>query len=287
MTDLMTDAPLPPAPAPPVLEVRDLRKAYGPVVALSSVTFSVRAGEVVAVLGDNGAGKSTLVRCISGMTTPDSGSILVDGQEVTISSPHVAKDFGIETVHQDLMLVGSLDVTANMFLGREKRTTIPVLRRFGWLDRSGMRRETAQIVDRLHIRLPSINTKMEVMSGGQRQSVAVGRAVSWGRHIVVMDEPVAALGVEQTKQALDLIEQLRSTGIAVILITHNMQHVMEVCDRAVVLWHGTEVGDVRIKDVGARDLVDLITGASAAPEQRKVVEIVSGEVAGPDAGRPS
>jgi simple sugar transport system ATP-binding protein len=268
--------------APPVLEVRDLSKSYGPVAALTSVSFVIYPGEVLALLGDNGAGKSTLVRCVSGMTTPDSGAILVNNKIASISSPHVARELGIETVHQDLMLVGSLNVAANMFLGRELRTRVPVLRQLGWLDKVSMRRETTTIVERLHIRIPSINAPVEVLSGGQRQSVAVGRAVSWGRQLVVMDEPVAALGVEQTRQALELIGHLRSNGIAVLLITHNMQHVMQVCDRAVVLWHGTKVGDVRIRDVAARDLVDLITGVTAPQEQREIVELVSGEAVVPD-----
>jgi simple sugar transport system ATP-binding protein len=267
-----------PTVAQPILEVRDLSKSYGPVAALTSVSFAIYPGEVLALLGDNGAGKSTLVRCVSGMTTPDAGAILVNNEVATISSPHVARELGIETVHQDLMLVGSLNVAANMFLGRELRTRVPVLRQLGWLDKVSMRRETTTIVERLHIRIPSINSPVEVLSGGQRQSVAVGRAVSWGRQLVVMDEPVAALGVEQTRQALELIGHLRSNGIAVLLITHNMQHVMQVCDRAVVLWHGTKVGDVRIRDVAARDLVDLITGVTAPQEQREIVELVSGEV---------
>jgi simple sugar transport system ATP-binding protein len=288
VTDLAEPAAAPGSPAvTPVLEVRDIRKSYGPVAALTSVSFAVYPGEVVGLLGDNGAGKSTLVRCVSGMTTPDSGTILINNKVASISSPHDAQELGVETVHQDLMLVGSLDVPANMFLGRELRSGKPVLRQLGWLDKATMRRDTLAIVDRLHIRLPSINAPVEVLSGGQRQSVAVGRAVSWGRQLVVMDEPVAALGVEQTRHALELIGHLRANGIAVLLITHNMQHVMEICDRAVVLWHGTKIGDVRIRDVTARDLVDLITGAAAPEALVEVVELTSGEKLAADAASGS
>lgn len=246
----------------PILEVRDVVKAYGPVHALRGISMKVEPGEVVGLLGDNGAGKSTLVRIISGLTAPDSGTVLVGGNQVDISTPQVAKDLGIETVHQDLMLVGGLDVAANMFLSREIRSARPVLRRLGWLDKAAMHRETSTILDRLHIRIPSTRSRVELLSGGQRQSIAVGRAVSWGRRLVIMDEPVAALGVEQSRMVLDLIGELRANSIGVLLISHNMHHVMQVCDRAIVILHGRSVADVQTRAVSAAELEDMITGAA-------------------------
>ncbi len=248
----------------PALEVRGMTKHFGPVEALSDVDLAVHRGEVLALLGDNGAGKTTLTRCISGLYRPTAGTILVDGREVHIASPQDARDAGIETVHQGLALVGKLDVAANLFLNREIRHRNPLLRAIGWLDKKAMREEAAKILERLNVRIPSPRAPIERLSGGQRQAVAIGRAIGWGRHIVIMDEPTAALGVEQSRHVNALIRTLREQGVAVLLISHNMQHVIETCDRAVVLRHGRKVGDVRIPDVTARDLVDLITGAVAA-----------------------
>jgi simple sugar transport system ATP-binding protein len=246
----------------PLLEVRELVKSFGAVRAARGVNFEVRAGEVLALLGDNGAGKSTVVKCISGTIQPDSGSIYIDGHQVNIDSPQKARHLGIETVYQDLAIVESLNVTTNMFLNRELLRR-PPLRWAGWMDRKRMHRETRAILDRLHIRIPSVRQKMYELSGGQRQAVAVGRTVAWGRHIVLLDEPAAALGVEQTQLVLSLIKRLRSEGIAIVLISHNMHDVLEVCDRAVVLRHGMKVADVDdISGVSPRHLVDLITGVN-------------------------
>jgi ABC-type sugar transport system ATPase subunit len=248
--------------AAPVLEVQSVSKSYGAVRAVTDVSFSLSGGEVLALLGDNGAGKSTLVKIISGWTPADSGDVLLDGRVVRFDSPQEAQAAGIETVYQELMLVGTLDVAANLFLNREIITQLPVLRWIGWLDKPRMYEQTQKTLDRLSIRVASVRQLVETLSGGQRQSVAVGRAVAWGRHVVLMDEPVAALGVEQSRQVLDLVGELRSNGVAVIFITHNMHQVMDLCDRAVVLWHGQKVGDVEISDVQVRDLVDMITGAT-------------------------
>lgn len=247
----------------PLLEVRELSKSYGPVQALREVSFSLGRGEVLGLLGDNGAGKTTLVRCVAGTLRPDSGSILVDGQEVRIDSPVTARSLGIETVHQGLALVEPLDVSANLFLNREIVAGPKPLRWIGWLNKRRMREESRQILDTLQIRIRSIRQPVERLSGGQRQAVAVGRAVGWGRHIVMMDEPAAALGVEQAQHVLELVDSLRTQGVGIVFISHNMQHVVDVCDRAVVLRHGHKVGDVMIRDVTTRDLVDLITGAAA------------------------
>lgn len=245
----------------PALEVRGLSKSFGPVEALADVDLAVHRGEVLALLGDNGAGKTTLARCISGLYHPSAGTILVDGAEVVIDSPQAARDAGIETVHQGLAVVGKLDIAANLFLNREIRHPNPLLRALGWLDKRAMEEETRRILERLNVRIPSPRLPIERLSGGQRQAVAIGRAIGWGRHIVVMDEPTAALGVEQSRHVNELIRTLRGQGVAVLLISHNMQHVIETCDRAVVLRHGRKAGDVKIADVTARDLVDLITGA--------------------------
>lgn len=247
---------------PTVLEVRELSKSFGGLRALRDVSFSLRRGEVLGLLGDNGAGKSTLVKCIAGTHQPERGQILVDGREVRIANPDEARSLGIETVFQELALVGSLDVVANLFLGREARTGGPG-RLVGWLDRKRMSRETADTLARLEIRIPSLRAPVASLSGGQRQAVAVGRAVAWGRHIVLLDEPAAALGVEQAAHVLELVDRLRENGVAVVLVTHNMQHVLEVCDRVVVLRHGAVVADTGVAGLNGQDLVGLITGAEA------------------------
>jgi ABC-type sugar transport system ATPase subunit len=247
-----------------VLETRNLSKAFGAVRALIDVSIELRAGEVLGLLGDNGAGKSTLARCIAGLYPPDSGTILVDGRPVEISTPRTARELGIEAVHQNLALVSQLDVAANLFLNREIVSTNPVLRAFRWLDKKRMQEESDRILQRLQINIPSASTPVDRLSGGQRQAVAIGRAIGWGRHIVLLDEPAAALGVEQSRHVNELIRRLRDDGVALILISHNMQSVIEVCDRAVVLRHGRKVGDAAVRDVSASDLVALITGASRA-----------------------
>jgi len=246
----------------PVLEVQDLCKSYGAVRAARGVSFQLYPGEVLGLLGDNGAGKSTVVGCLAGSQRPDSGRILVDGVPVSIGSPQEARSEGIETVFQDLALVDSLDVTTNMFLNREILRPRP----WGWLrwmDRRAMRDETERILDRLHINITSVRQPMDQLSGGQRQSVAVGRAVAWGHRIVLLDEPAAALGVEQTALVLDLIRRLRSENVGVLLISHNMHDVLEVCDRVVVLRHGLKVAQIDdLTSVTPRQLVDAITGVA-------------------------
>ena len=193
------------------------------------------------------------------------GSILVGGVEVDIDSPHTARDLGIETVFQDLALVDTLDVATNLFLNREQIRMPGLLGWLGWMDRKSMYRETKEILDRLHIDLPSVKQPVDKLSGGQRQAVAVGRAVAWGNQIVLLDEPAAALGVEQTELVMELIKRLRSEGVAVLLISHNMHDVVEVCDRAVVLRHGTKIGELSsMADVTPRHLVDMITGVRSA-----------------------
>ncbi len=245
----------------PVLEVRDVSKSFGGVQALRDVSFQLYRGEALALLGDNGAGKSTLVKCIAGNHPPDSGTIIVDGVQRALSSPHDARMLGIETVYQDLLLIDTLDVAANLFLNRERlRSGLPGLL-WRWVDTRRMYRETEEILASLGIQVPSIRQPVERLSGGQRQAIAIGRAVAWGRHIVLMDEPAAALGVEQSALVLKLIRQLTDQGAAVLLITHNMEHVLRVTDRAMVLRHGRKVAELRTAEVTGEQLVGYITGA--------------------------
>lgn len=244
------------------LEIRGLSKSFGRVEALRDVTFSARSGEVVGLLGDNGAGKSTLVKCLAGTIRPDRGEVFLDGEAVDIHDPGHAQALGIETVHQDLALVETLDVTANLFLNREIRRRGPILRRLGWMNGREMRRQAGGLLGTLRIEIPSLDQRVDLLSGGQRQAIAVGRAAGWGQRVVLLDEPAAALGVEQTQLVLDLVLQLQQRNLLVVLITHNMDHVMEVCTRAVVLRHGRLVADVGIPDVTRTDLVHFITGAA-------------------------
>ena len=249
------------AAAPTVIEVRNLTKSFGAVRALRGVSFEVRAGEVLGLIGDNGAGKSTLVKCVAGIIKPDGGEICIEGEEVEFSSPKDAHARGIETVHQDLALIDSLDVTGNLFLNREILYPPHFL---GWMNKREMHRQAKTILESLHINIPSVRYPVEKLSGGQRQAVAVGRSVAWGRRIVLMDEPAAALGVEQSQHVLDLVETLRDRGIVVLLISHNMQEVLSVCSRAVVLRHGLVVADIPLAGVESHHLVQLITTGRSA-----------------------
>lgn len=246
----------------PALEVRDLIKDYGAVRALRGVSFSAYRGQVLGLLGDNGAGKSTTVKIIAGSQAPSSGEIRVHGKTVHFHNPEDAREAGIETVFQDLALVENLDVVGNLFLNREEVRKTPPLSWLGWLDKKQMRTQAADWLGQLQIRIPSMGEEVMNLSGGQRQAVSVARAVAWGRDIVLLDEPAAALGVEQSAGVLRLTEHLASNGVCVILVSHNMQHVLDVCQRVVVLRHGEKVADQDIAGLTAQDLVGLITGAS-------------------------
>ena len=243
------------------LEVRSLSKSFGAVRAARAVSFEIRRGEVLGLLGDNGAGKTTVVNCVSGGLTPDAGDILIDGSVASIESPQAAHRLGVETVHQDLSLVDTLDVATNLFLNREHTVKWGIFGWLGWLDRRRMYRESREILDRLSIDIPSVRQPVDKLSGGQRQAVAVGRAVAWGNHIVVLDEPTAALGVEQTRLVLDLIERLKKQGV--LLISHNMHDVIKGCERVVVLRHGMKIGELAsMEGITPRHLVDMITGVA-------------------------
>ena len=243
------------------LEVEGLCKSFRAVQALDHVDLVLRYGEVTALLGDNGAGKSTLVKCVAGVYAPDKGMLRVDGAETSITTPDAARALGIETVHQTLAVIDTLDVAENLFLNREHTRGGPIGAWLGVLDKKRMRSETEHILERLGIRIPSLRHSMGALSGGQRQAVAIGRATAWGRQIVMLDEPAAALGVEQAARVLDLIRNLRDGGAAVLLITHNMDRVTDVCDRAVVLRQGRKTAEVDVCDVTKDDLVAYITGA--------------------------
>ena len=247
------------------LQVEGLCKSFRAVQALDHVDLTLRYGEVTALLGDNGAGKSTFVKCVAGVYAPDAGRMRVDGVETSITSPDAARALGIETVHQTLAVIDTLDVAENLFLNREHTRGGPIGAWFGVLDKKRMRSETGHILERLGIRIPSLRRPMGALSGGQRQAVAIGRATAWGRQIVMLDEPAAALGVEQAARVLELIGNLREGGAAVLLITHNMDRVSEVCDRAVVLRQGRKTAEVAVSDVTKDDLVAYITGAK--PQQ--------------------
>ena len=244
----------------PLLEARGIVKSFGRVRALRGASFTVNAGEVVALIGDNGAGKSTMVKTLSGVLTPDDGEIHFEGRPVTISDPHAARELGIETVYQDLALAPDLESSANLFLGREA-TRSGLLGKLGFLDKREMRRKTQEAFKTLGVGVQDATAAVATLSGGQRQGVAVARAVTWAGKVVFMDEPTAALGVVQTRNVLDLIMRVRETGLAVVLISHNMPEVMEVSDRVEVLRLGERVAQFRTADTSMEELVGAMTGA--------------------------
>jgi ABC-type sugar transport system ATPase subunit len=248
-------------PRPLLLNAIGLRKDYGHVRALDGVDFDLRPREIHALFGDNGAGKSTLIKIIAGAVQPDSGILEIDGREVTFSSPHDARAAGIETVYQDLALADPLNAAENVFLGRE--LCYPgILGRLGFVDRRAMHAMTAANLRDLGVNIPSLTVPVETFSGGQRQAVAVVRAAVWGQRFLIMDEPVAALGVQQTTHVLDLMQRTRDEkGLSVILISHNLTEVLRVADRVTVLRLGRRVGTIAAKDATATLLVGAMTGA--------------------------
>jgi D-xylose transport system ATP-binding protein len=237
-----------------LIEAREVFKRFGAVNALSGANFHADIGQVMALVGDNGAGKSTLVKCIAGIHPIDAGQIHWEGQQVDISGPKVAARLGIEVVYQDLALADNLDVVQNMYLGRELLTA---LRR---LDETGMEREARGVLKDLSVTtLQSVRTPVASLSGGQRQSVAVAKAVLWNSKLVILDEPTAALGVAQTRQVLDLVRRLAEQGLAVVMVTHNMSDVMEVADYITVLRLGQTVAEFKKSETSQREVVEAIT----------------------------
>ncbi|MFE0104677.1 ATP-binding cassette domain-containing protein [Streptomyces sp. NPDC059009] len=241
--------------AAPVLALRGVSKRFGAVQALTDVDLEVHAGQVVALVGDNGAGKSTLVKTIAGVHPIDEGTIEWGGKSVTIARPHDAQGLGVATVYQDLALCDNLDVVANLFLGRE-------LGRAKVLDEVKMEKRAKELLDTLSIRIPSVRIPIASLSGGQRQVVAIARALVGEPKLVILDEPTAALGVEQTAQVLDLVERLRERGLAVLLISHNMADVKAVADEVAVLRLGRNNGVFSVKDTTNEDIIAAITGAT-------------------------
>lgn len=239
----------------PLLQLRGISKAYGAVQALSDVNLEVYAGEVVGLVGDNGAGKSTLIKAIAGVGPPDSGEFFVEGQAVKITSPQISTRLGIETVYQDLALCDNLDVVANLFLGKEERTSLRTINELT------MEKSTLQVLKTLEVKIPSVRTLVASLSGGQRQSIAVAKTVLRNAKVVLLDEPTAALGVAQTRQVLNLIRRLREQGLAVIVISHNLADVFEVVDRVIVLRLGKLVNAFDIRSTTSEQIVAAITGA--------------------------
>lgn len=244
----------------PILAARGISKRFGSVIALQPIDFEVYPGEIVALIGDNGAGKSTLIKILSGTLAPDTGTLLMRGKPVSFTSPRDAREAGIETVYQDLALAPDLDVPANLFLGREVRRS-GILGLFDVLDNRAMRTRAQAHLDGLGVKIKSVDQRVDTLSGGQRQSVAVSRSVFWGRDVVIMDEPTAALSVAQSALVLSLIKRVRDSGTPVVLISHNLPHVFEAADRMIVLRHGSRVGTLIPKTATMEQAVSLMTGA--------------------------
>lgn len=248
----------------PLLKVTGVSKFFGGLTALNNVDFEVTPGEVVALLGDNGAGKSTLIKCVSGVYKPEQGGIQFDGRDILHSTPAEIREFGIQTIYQDLALAENLDVGANVFLGREKKRMM-----LGFLpvtDDEYMRVEAAKVLDRLDIHIPSLKQKLVNLSGGQRQAVAIARALYWNARLVIMDEPTAALGVPEQRKVLATIRTLKDQGVPVILISHTMQDVMDVADRMVVMRRGRVVANLPRKEATVDVLVKHMVGGADISE---------------------
>ena len=244
----------------PLIELRGINKSFGPVDVLKNVDFVARAGQVTALVGDNGAGKSTLVKCMSGTYPIDSGEYLFEGRQVTVHSPRDASALGIEIVYQDLALCDNLDIVQNMFLGREQLSGVV-------LDESSMEHSAEETLRSLSVRtVKSVRQRVASLSGGQRQTVAIAKAVLWNSKVVVLDEPTAALGVAQTAQVLSLVRRLAGRGLAVVLISHNMLDVLEVADSIAVLYLGEMAAQVERSEVNQQQLVELITTGRVGAE---------------------
>jgi simple sugar transport system ATP-binding protein len=246
---------------PPLLEARGITRTFGSVVALHGVDLQVRPGEVLGLVGDNGAGKSTLLKILCGALRPSSGELLVDGEPATFHSPKDSRGRGIEVVYQDLALATELSVTENVFLGREVRRRGP-LGRARVLDKKMMARQAASTLESLGIEIHSVSARTGLLSGGQRQAVAVARAVMWGSKVLLLDEPTAALAVLETEKIGNLVSEVAKRGVGVVLVSHNMPQVHALCDRIIVLLRGRNVADLRRDEVSVEDIVMWITGAA-------------------------
>ncbi|WP_281981371.1 ATP-binding cassette domain-containing protein [Thalassorhabdomicrobium marinisediminis] len=242
-----------PSPEPAILSLRDIHKTFGSHQALRGVDLDIRPGECLGLIGDNAAGKSTLSKVMSGTYVPDQGKILMDGKPVRFTNPSEARDLHIEMVYQDLSLCDHIDVVGNLFLGRE-------LKRGPFLDQPKMLAEAERMLAALEIRIPRLTAKVEKLSGGQRQAIAIARAASFQPKVLLMDEPTSALAVAEVEAVLELINRVKATGSSVVLVTHRMQDLFRVCDRVAVMYEGTKVAERAIGETDLQELVDLIVG---------------------------
>jgi D-xylose transport system ATP-binding protein len=244
----------------PIIELRDIKKGFGPVEVLKEINFYAHAGEVTALVGDNGAGKSTLIKGIAGIQSYDSGKIIFEGKEVELNSPRKSAEIGIDVVYQDLSLCDNLDIVHNMFLGREEVNK-------GVLDEGLMESKAANTLTSLSVKtVKSVRQKVARLSGGQRQTVAIARAVLWNNKVVILVEPTAALGVAQTEQVLNLVRKLADSGKAVIIISHNLQDIFAVADRIFVLYLGKMAASLKTSETNQSEIVGYITGAKVSQE---------------------
>ena len=255
--------------ATPVLEARHITRNFGAVVALADASLSLNRHEVLGLVGDNGAGKSTLLKILSGVISASGGEILIDGKPVHIRRAQDAMDAGIETVYQDLALVDTMSAYQNVYLGREELAGNWLMRALNLVDDRQMRRRAREVLDSLAVKIPSINVTVKGMSGGQRQCLAIARALLWGRRIVILDEPTAALGVRETAQVLEVIRDLRKHDVSVIVVSHNMQQLMEVADRITVMRLGRSIATRTVKGSTVSEIVGLITGAIPGDHQQE------------------
>jgi ABC-type sugar transport system ATPase subunit len=250
-----------------VLEARNMARRFGAVVALSDASLSLNRHEVLGLVGDNGAGKSTLLKILSGVLTADTGTIRLEGREIQLRRPADALEAGIETVYQDLALVDTMSAHQNVYLGREELSKSRLRRFFNLVDDREMRKRSREVLDAMAVKVPSVNVSVKGMSGGQRQCLAIARAVLWGRSIVILDEPTAALGVRETGQVLDVIRDLRNHKVSVIVVSHNMQQIMSIADRITVMRLGQTVATRVVKQTDVSEIVGLITGAIGTDPQ--------------------
>lgn len=248
--------------AEPILKAINVKKSFGSVVALNGINFELEAGEIMGLVGDNGAGKSTFIKVLSGVYRKDDGDIIYKGRHIDFKTPREAIDAGIETVYQDLALAPYLSIYANMFLGREILKK-GFLGKLGVLDRAQMRRSAEERINKVKSKLNYVDQEVGTLSGGQRQAVAITRALAWGKEVILMDEPTAALGVKESHQVLDLIKEVKSHGIAVIFISHTIPHVMEITDKIHVLRLGESVAHLNTADTSYEEVVQYITGAKS------------------------
>jgi len=245
----------------PILEARQFTHNFGAVMALQEASLSLNYQEVMGLVGDNGAGKSTLIKILSGIILANSGEVYVDGKLKNLRTAQDAMDAGIETVYQDLALVDSMSAFQNVYLGREELSSNPVAKFLRLVDDKKMREGSRKVLESLAVKIPSINGNVKSMSGGQRQCLAIARALMWNRRIVILDEPTAALGVRETEQVLDVIRDLRGHNVSVIIVSHNMQHIMAVADRVTIMRLGSTIATRNVKETEVSEIVGLITGA--------------------------